>query len=133
MDFAKGIKWITGKRNEADATKAFRDYLRLNLRLCNIGHPGQLTDEQVKKLLTPLVDEGAKATEDKQVEDMMTRERKTGFNQVALITTREQLEKYQAGFVRPYRNAEKGKRGGRPRGEKKKSKKPLERKATLEK
>ncbi len=115
LPFAKGIIWITGKRNQTDATKAFREYLRLNLRLSDLGRPSQLTDEQVKELLEPLPNEKAKTAEETRIEKIMADYRRIGFSQVALGSAQAERDRLQAGLVLPYQNSKKGKMGGRPR------------------
>jgi hypothetical protein len=126
LEFAKGVRRISGKPTETEAVKAFRNYLRLNLRLSALGRPGSLTEEQVENLLEPLADAEATDEEDRQVQKIMTRYRKSGFNQVQIITIKRDMDWLQSSFVRRYQNSKKGKQGGRPRG-KEKERKSLER------
>lgn len=126
LEFAKGIRWITGKRTETDRMMAFRTYLRLNLRLSRESRNADITNEKVTELLEPLADGVAQAAEDDQIEQIIIRFRRDGFGQVPLVTIKEQWESYQAGILRPYQAVKKGKKGGRPRGSRKSRKKSLE-------
>ena len=137
LPFAAGIRYITGKPTETEATTAFRDYLRLNLRLSDIGRPSRLTDEEVKAVLKPLPEGKEKEVEDARIEKIIARERSRGFGNNHLITYKRDRDFLQASFVRRHRNSEKGKlppaegkTRGRPKGSTKKQKKSLERKST---
>lgn len=123
LPFAKGIMRITATRTEGNAIKPFRDYLRLNLRLSDLGRPSQLTDEQVKALLKHLADGKEKQAEDSRIEEIMSRYRGKGFSQVDLVTIKQDRDFLQAGLVRPFQNSEKGKKGGRPPSRKENRKK----------
>ena len=85
LPFAAGIRYITGKPTETEATTAFRDYLRLNLRLSDIGRPSRLTDEEVKAVLKPLPEGKEKEVEDARIEKIIARERSRGFGNNHLI------------------------------------------------
>lgn len=119
LDFVKGVRWITRKPTETDATKAFRDYLRVNLRNSAIGHPRELTDEEVKILLEPLANGSAKTGEDAEIKKLMDDYRRDGFCRWDLIKIKESHDKMQANVVIPYQNSKKGRMGGRPVGGKK--------------
>jgi hypothetical protein len=133
LDFANGIRWITGKRTETEATKAFRDYLRVKKRLSDLGHPPNVTYEQAKALLEPLADGKAAAAENAKIGKLIARYRKKGFSQVELVRIKESYDRLQAKLMRPYQNSEKGKKGGRPRSGGKRRKKSLVRNPTPEK
>lgn len=133
LPFAKAIRRITGKKTETEATKAFRDYLRLKLRMSALGNPRKVTKEQAKALLEPLVDGKAEVKEEAEIAKRMAAYRSAGFSQVDLVKIKESFDLLQANLIRPYRNSEKGKRGGRPRGSKKKTRKSLVRSPILEK
>ena len=109
LPFAKGIRHITGRKTETEATNPFRDYLRLNLRLSDLGRPSRLTDEQVKALLRPFAEGKEKEAEDAQIEKGMASFRSTGFSQVDLVTIKRDRDFLQTAIVRPYQNSEKGK------------------------
>lgn len=135
LPFAKGIRRITDQRTETEAIKPFRDYLRLNIRLSDLGHPSQLSDEQVKALFSPLPDGAAKEAEEALIQQILARYRENGFNQRDLISIKEAWERLRSGLVRSFQNSEKGKipprQGkwrGRPSVAQNNSKKSLERK-----
>lgn len=124
--FAKGVRLITRRRTETEAVKAFRNYLRLFGRLSAAGFPGrQFTKSQLKALFASLPEGRAKEAEDAQIEASMVEYRRTGFSQRRLAGMREGHEYLETVLLRPIRNSEKGKRGGRPRGSKKNGKKSL--------
>ena len=140
LPFAKGIRWITEQRTETQAIKPFRDYVRLNVRLGELGRPSQLSGEQVKALFSPLPEGAARETEDALIQRILARYREKGFNQVQLISIKGEWERLRSELVRPFQNSEKGKMAprqgkqrGRPSVAQNNSKKALERKVTRKK
>jgi len=114
LEFAKGIRRITVQRTEIEATKEFRKYLRLNIRLGTIKSSHRLTDEQVKALFEPLPNAKATAVENALIEKLIVDFRRTGFSQREMNRIKIQRNLYQTRLVGPYQNSEKGKKGGRP-------------------
>lgn len=136
LDFAKGIRRITKKRTETDATKAFREHLRLNLRLNALGRPESLTDEQKQKLLRPLAKQKERHGEDTTIESLIAKYRQKGFSQVDLISISKERDYLQRTLVQPYQNSQKGRMpsaSGKRRGRPNKPKKDLVAKVPTEK
>lgn len=129
LGFAKGLRWLFGRASETKNVEPFRSYLRLNVRLCDLGRPSQLTDEQAKTLLAPLPEGAEKEAEDTRIQAIEKRYRENGFNQVDLVSIREESDFLKSRVVLPLMNSEKGKQGGRPRGAKDSSKNSLVRTA----
>lgn len=122
LPFEKGVRWITGKRTQTDAQKAFRDYLRRSDRLQKMGFPNggyPLTNEQIGILLASLPDGPKKEEEDARINETIEKHRKHGFTRRELAGMKELLAFIQNGIVRPFINSKKGKKGGRPRKSKK--------------
>lgn len=109
--FGGGIRLITGRRTETEAAKPFREHLRLHLRLHRLGRPSWLTDEQVRALLAPVSDDVQVREEESEIETIEARFRQKGFNQVELITMKQEFDFLNEQIVRPRVNAEKGRKG----------------------
>ncbi len=127
LEFAKGLRWLFGMGSETKNIESFRSYLRLNVRLCDLGRPSQLTDEQAKALLAPLPDGAEMEAEAARIQKIERRYREKAFNQVDLISIKEDSDWLKSRLVLPLVNSEKGMKGGRPLGAKNSSKEILER------
>jgi len=111
VEFAKGIRRSMIKRTTKEAIEAFRKYLLINLRLTELRHPHDITDEDAQTLFETLVT----AEERAQIEKLITAYRRTGFWQYEIDDIKKQRGRYQARLVLPYQNSKKGRKGGRPR------------------
>lgn len=125
LKFAKGLQWLFGRGSETKNIEPFRSYLRLNIRLNDLGRPSELTEAEVSALLAPLPDGPEREEENARIQIIEKRYRDTDFNQVDLIQIKEESDWLNSRLVRPFVNSNKGKKGGRSRGSKKNPKKIL--------